>query len=101
MMDNQIKQKKKSKKITITMPEEQYQQLEEKRKSHNMGKSNYIRYLINGDNDKRYTIQVANALNNITEAVIGIKEQCESIDKVKPFIVNLEEGTNELWRSLR
>lgn len=95
MMKNQNDQKKKIKKITITMPEEQYQQLEEKRKSHNMGKSNYIRYLISHDDDKQYTVKVADSLYKITGAAINIKES-QDMEQVKPFIIDLEEGVSKL-----
>lgn len=100
MMENNNHQKKKPKKITITMPEEQYQQLEEKRKTHNMGKSNYIRYLIAHDDDTQYTVGMVSSLYEITDAVMNIKEG-KNIEQIKSFIVDLEEGVSKLWQSLQ
>lgn len=93
--------KKQRKQVCLNLPIEVNNQLERKAAKRGLDKTNYITYLIQHDQDDMFSEKAARALNNITCSTEKLLNDVPNNDKIRPFVVNIRNGVDELWQCLR
>lgn len=89
------------KQLCLKLPLETYNELERKAAKRKLDKTNYIAYLIQQDRDDMFSENAAKALNNITCSTEKLLNSVSKDDKIRPFVIDIKDGVNELWRYLR
>lgn len=93
--------KKERKKVCVNLPIEIYEQLEKKARRRRLDKTNYISYLIQKDKDDIYSEGASNALDQISCSTEKLLQSIGKDDKIRPFVIDIRDGVNDLWRYLR
>jgi len=93
--------KKERKQICINLPIEVYERLEKNSGKRKLDKTNYITYLIQNDKDDIFSEGAAKTLNRITCSTERLMKSVKKDDKIRPFVIDIKDGVNELWRYLR
>lgn len=91
----------KRRKMCIDLPIEIYHEMEEKADRRHLDKTNYFIYLIKQDKDDLFSQKAADALENVLESTEYLLEKIPEDHKVRPFVVQLGEGVNDLCQYLR
>lgn len=89
------------KQLCLKLPLDIYNELERKAAKRKLDKTNYISYLIQQDRDDMFSGNASKVLNNITCSTEQLLKSVSKDDKIRPFVVNIKDGVNELWRYLR
>lgn len=93
--------KRERKQLCLNLPIEVYKQLEEKAARRELDKTNYITYLVQNDADDMFSKNASKALNNILYSTERLLNNVSEDNKIKPFVIDIKNGVNELWRYLR
>ena len=97
--------KNKENDIYVTLSDEDYALLEERKQKRNLDTNACIAYLIRNDKDDFQCQGAADALNKISAAAAGLTEncykcQCDKECMIRPFAINVVEGVQDLWKYL-
>lgn len=91
----------KKKQVCVNLSIEAYKKLEKNAEKRKLDKTNYITYLIQNDKDDLYSEGAANILNQISSATENLIKVTKNDEKIKPFVVGIKDGVNNLWQFLR
>lgn len=99
-----MQSKKNNKSICLNLSIEEYQILEDKAKRRKLDKTNYIRYLINSDQDDLYSVKADRALQQISAGAENLADICNmnKLDQ-NEILENCDaiiKGVKTLWRCL-
>ena len=99
-----MQSKKNNKSICLNLSIEEYQILEDKAKRRKLDKTNYIRYLINADQDDLYSVKADRALQQISAGAENLADTCNmnkpDQDKIHENCDAIIKGVKTLWRCL-
>ena len=99
-----MQSKKNSRSVCLKLSKEEYQTLENKAKQRKLDKTNYIRYLINADQDDLYSVKADRALQQISAGAENLADICNmnKLDQ-NEILENCDaiiKGVKTLWRCL-
>lgn len=94
--------KKQRKQVCLNLPIEVFNQLKEKANKRGLDNTNYIVYLVQRDQDDMFSKNVARTLNDITCSTEKLLNTVSNNDdKIRPLVIGIRNGVDELWRYLR
>lgn len=100
--------RKETKNLHFKMSVEECNLFWERAKQRNLDYTSYLRYLVRNDKDDFQCQGAADAINKISAATVGLLDNCDKCPcqgnqecNIRPFIVNISEGVESLWRYLR
>ena len=89
------------KQICVKLSIEDYNELERKAAIRKLDKTNYLIYLIRHDQDDLFSENAARVLNDITCSTEKLLNILPKDNTIRPFIVKIIKGVNELWQYLQ
>lgn len=112
-MNKQANVKKKSrvrktKDLHVRLSNKDYALMEKGMEKRGLDKTRYFEYLIRNDKDDFQCEGAADAMDKISAATVGLLENCDKCPcqgdqecTIRPFVVNISEGVESLWRYSR
>lgn len=100
--------RKETKDLHFKVSVEDYNIFKERAKKRKLDHTSYFRYLVREDKDDFQCQGAADAINKISAATAGLLENCDKCPcqdreecMIHPFIINISEGVESLWRYFR